>query len=286
MSKDLIPVIYAYAAALAAAVIALVFCDAGLLLETLWADIVATLVIFGFSRYYKNSSFYDAYWSVIPPLIVVYWSVCHLAPDVDPARQAMVIILVWLWAIRLTGNWAAHWEGLTHEDWRYGPIREKAGRFEATADFVAIHLFPTLMVFLGCLPLYAAVAVGNAPLNWLDAFAFVITFSAIVIELVADLQLHAFIAQKKPGEIMKTGLWRYSRHPNYFGEISFWLGLMLFGLASHPEGWWWIVPGAVAMAAMFAFASIPLMDQRSAERRPEYAEHMKRVSAIIPWFTK
>ena len=83
---------------------------------------------------------------------------------------------------------------------------------------------------------------------------------------------------------MQTGLWKYSRHPNYFGEMSFWIGLMLFGLAAHPEGWWWIMPGGIAMTAMFFFVSIPLIDDRSKENRPGYDEHMKKVSAIIPWF--
>lgn len=284
MSKDLIPITIAYAVAILAGVITLAALDAGLLMETLIADIVATLVIFAFSRYYKNSSFYDAYWSVIPPLIVVYWALYHSAESVEPARQAMVIILVWLWGIRLTANWASHWEGLVHEDWRYQPIKQQAGRWEMLADFGAIHFFPTLIVFASCLPLYAAVTVGERPLNALDFIAFFITTGAILIELIADLQLHAFVRTKKPGEIMKEGLWQYSRHPNYFGELSFWFGLMLFGLAAHPSGWWWIMPGAFAMAAMFFFASIPLMDKRSVERRPEYADHMKQVSAIIPWF--
>jgi len=68
--------------------------------------------------------------------------------------------------------------------------------------------------------------------------------------------------------------------------MSFWIGLMLFGLAAHPQGWWWIMPGAVSMTLMFYLVSVPLMDTRSAERRPEYRQHMEKVSAIVPWFPK
>lgn len=286
LSKDLIPVTAAYGVALAGAVLALMYFDGSLLWKTLLADLVATIIIFLFSRFYRNSSFYDAYWSVIPPLLVLVWALYHVSPDINPARQAMVMILVWLWGIRLTANWASHWPGLQHEDWRYKPIKQKAGNFELLADFGGIHLFPTLIVFAACLPLYAAACIGNEPLNWLDLIGFIVTSSAIIIELVADLQLHRFVAHKKPGETLKSGLWRYSRHPNYFGEMSFWFGLMFFGLASHPQGWWWIMPGAIAIALMFFFVSIPLMDKRSVERRPEYAEHMKAVSAIVPWFPK
>lgn len=283
LSKDLIPVCVAYAVATLGAVIALAVLDGHILVKTLYADLVATAIIFAYSVRYKNSSFYDAYWSVIPPLFVIYWSLFSVSPDVDPVRQSMVMLLVWLWGIRLTANWAVHWEGMAHEDWRYGPIREKAGKFALLADFFGIHLFPTLIVFLACLPIYAAVCIGDAPLNWLDFVAFIVTAGAILIEMAADLQLHAFISNKQPGQHLDTGLWKYSRHPNYFGQFGFWFGLMLFGLAAHPEGWMWIIAGSVAMFAMFVFISIPLMDERSLERRPEYADYMKKTSAFILW---
>jgi steroid 5-alpha reductase family enzyme len=193
-----------------------------------------------------------------------------------------VIILVWLWGIRLTVNWATFWPGLEHEDWRYGPIKDNAGKLDALADFSAIHLFPTVIVFVSCLPIYAAVAMDAQPLNWVDYVAAVVTAIAILIELVADIQLHRFLSHRKEGEIMKTGLWAYSRHPNYFGEWLFWAGLTLFGVAAVPSSWWWTVPGSIAMLVMFLAASIPMIDKRSLERRPEYGEHMKRVSGFIP----
>lgn len=246
------------------------------------ADVAATVVIFGFSRFYRNSSFYDAYWSVIPPLLVVYWYCANAAAGVDPTRALLVIGLVWLWGIRLTANWATHWGGLQHEDWRYPIVRGRAGRFEILADFFGLHFFPTVQVFLGCLPVYAVMTLGQAPLGWLDYVAAIVTFGAIAIETIADLQLHAFIKTRKPGTFIQSGLWAWSRHPNYFGEVGFWWGLMLFGLAVAPDQWWWITPGAVAMLAMFLFASIPFMDNRSKERRPAYAEYMKKTSALLP----
>ncbi|MGB1581417.1 MAG: DUF1295 domain-containing protein, partial [Nevskiales bacterium] len=122
----------------------------------------------------------------------------------------------------------------------------------------------------------------SAPLGWLDAVAVFVTAAAILIEMVSDIQLHAFLKTRQPGQLMDKGLWGWSRHPNYFGEISFWVGLMLFGLAVAPQQWWLVCPGAVAMILMFVFASVPFLDNRSLERRPEYADYMKRVSAIIP----
>ena len=264
--------------------------------DMFWADIAATVAIFIFSRLYKNSSFYDAYWSVIPPLIALYWALEATAIEataieatavaVDGTRAWLVIVLVWLWGIRLTINWATYWPGLEHEDWRYGPIKTNAGKWNALADFSAIHLFPTVIVFVACLPIYAAVAMDARPLNWLDYVAAAVTALAIIIELLSDIQLHRFLAHRKEGEIMKTGLWAYSRHPNYFGEWLFWAGLALFGIAAVPSAWWWVLPGAIAMLVMFLVASIPMIDKRSVERRPEYEAHMARVSGFVPWFPK
>lgn len=280
--SDFTPIVVSYLLCIAAAIAVLLWAGLPQPWDAFVADVVATLVIFAFSRRYKNSSFYDAYWSVIPPLLAMYWWASHPGAF-EPVRAGLAIALVWLWAIRLTTNWAVHWGGLTHEDWRYPIVRARAGKAEFWADFGGLHFFPTVQVFLGCLPVYALLSQGATPLNWLDALAFVVTLGAIVIETVADLQLHAFIRNKKvPGSFITTGLWGWSRHPNYFGEVGFWWGLMLFGLAAAPAQWWWIIPGALAITAMFAFASIPFMDQRSIERRAGYAEYARRTSALVP----
>ncbi len=247
------------------------------------ADVAATLAIFGFSWRYRNSSFYDAYWSVIPPLIAVYWYCANEAAGVNGVRAALVIGLVWIWAIRLTANWATYWGGLHHEDWRYGLVRGRVHKSAALwVDLFGIHLFPTVQVFLGCLPIYAVMTLGHAPIGWLDVLATFVTLGAILIETIADLQLHAFTPSRKNGSFIQSGLWSWSRHPNYFGELMFWWGLMLFGIASAPAQWWWITPGALAMTAMFWFASIPLMDRRSIERREGYSQYMKLVSGLVP----
>ncbi len=279
---DFAPVVGSYALSIAAGAAVLFGFDIPQPWNALVADIVATLVIFAFSLRYRNSSFYDPYWSVIPPLLAVYWMGSH-ADVVHGLRAALVMALVWLWAIRLTANWSIHWGGLHHEDWRYPLVRGRAGKAAVWADLFGIHLFPTMQVFLGCLPVYAVMSRGDAAPGWLDALAFIVSLGALAIETVADLQLRTFIARRQSADaIIASGLWAWSRHPNYFGELAFWWGLMLFGLAAAPSQWWWIVPGAVAMTLMFVFASIPLMDERSLERRPAYREHMRKVSALVP----
>lgn len=249
-------------------------------LDTLIADVLATLVIFGFSRAYRNSSFYDAYWSVIPPLLLAYW--WWATPEVDVLRCTLVAVVVGLWAIRLTGNWIRGFGGLHHEDWRYPMFREKAGRFEFVADLVAIHLIPTLQVFVGMLPVYVAVTRPDAGWAWLAWLATVVGVTAVALEYVADQQMYDFARARKPGEAMDRGLWSWSRHPNYFGEFGFWFALALFGVAAAPAQTWWLFIGAAIMLALFLGASIPMMEERSLSRRPEYQDVIDRVSKFVP----
>ena len=142
---------------------------------------------------------------------------------------------------------------------------------------------PTLWVFLGMLPVYAVMAVGTVPFGPLDLVAFAVTLGSIWIEARADKQLVRFRASDPaPEEFLQSGLWRRSRHPNYFGEMGFWWGLWLFGVAANPA-WWWTVIGPIAITLMFRFVSLPMIETRMAERRPAYAEFAKRSSMVVPW---
>jgi steroid 5-alpha reductase family enzyme len=246
------------------------------------ADVAATLAVFVFSRIFDNSSFYDAYWSVAPMVMAPALALTAGAAGV-PGRVAVVLALVQLWGVRLTLNWARGWGGLDHEDWRYVHFRRTTGRAYWLVSLAGIHLFPTAQVLLGCLALQPALIAGGRPLGWLDAVALLVTGGAITLEAVADVQLRAFRRSQPPaGAILQTGLWARMRHPNYTGELGFWWGLWLFGVAAVPGAWWWTLAGPVAMTLMFAFVSIPLIDRRHVARRPAYAAHMKAVPSLVP----
>lgn len=250
-------------------------------LDTLVADALATLVVFAFSRVYRNSSCYDAYWSVIPPLLTFYWW-SRAGPGVDQLRCWLVAVLVMVWAVRLTANWVYGFPGLHHEDWRYALFRDRAGRWEFVVDLVAIRLIPTLQVFTGMLPVYVCMTHAGHDIRWLTVVAFVVGLAAVTIELVADVQLHRFVRDRQPGETMDRGLWSWSRHPNYFGELSFWFALALFGVAASPSDAWWLFAGTLAMLGMFLGASIPMMETRSLQRRPSYQDVIDRVPRFVP----
>jgi len=258
-------------------------------LDTLIADLLATGVVFVFSRAYRNSSFYDAYWSVIPPLLAFYWwSQGPMGPGsgdssgTNSLRIWLLAAVMTFWAVRLTANWAHLFSGLNHEDWRYPILRDGAGRFEFLADLFGIHLFPTLQVFVGMLPVYVALTRPGDGLVWLTWVAFAVGIAAVSVELIADRQMQRFVASAGPGSVMDRGLWAWSRHPNYVGEIGFWFSMALFGVAVSPRDAWWLFAGVALMIAMFLGASIPLMEKRSLERRPQYQGVIDRVPKLIP----
>lgn len=247
------------------------------------ADVGATFVVFGWSVANDNSSVYDPYWSVAPLMIAPWLALHPQAVDAVGLRQALVLGFVFAWGLRLTFSWARGWQGMRHEDWRYVDLRRSSGRFYWVVSLLGLHLMPTLMVFGGCLALWPALVVGSAPLGWLDGVGVLLCTVAIACEAVADRQLHEFRrSSPPPGTILARGLWGWSRHPNYFGEITLWWGLLAFALAAAP-GTWWPTAGPVAITLLFTFISIPMIERRMHARREGWPEHCRRVSVLVPW---
>ena len=273
-------------AGLAAWAAAVVVSWAHPLVVTFAADVVATVVVFLASIAARNASLYDPYWSVAPPVIAVAWVVWRTGGDLTAitGRQAVVLLVVLAWAVRLTANWALSWRGLAHEDWRYVQLREQRPSWLPwwLISLTGIQMMPTFVVFAGLLPLWPALTVTVRPGSLLDAVAVLVAAAAVLTEAVADRQMRRFTRDPaNRGRVLDRGLWRYSRHPNYLGEIAFWWAIWLFALAAAPA-WWWTLAGPIAMVLLFAFVSVPLMDRRSAQRRPAYADHMRRVPALLP----
>ena len=283
-TRSLLICLAAYAAA---AVAAVVVCRLTTSLSPVWsaglADLAATIVVFAFSLGLNNSSVYDPYWSVAPALIVVWWLTRFGGvTGVTAVRQVLVTVLVLAWAGRLTWNWLRRWNGLADEDWRYADYR-RLGAGYWPVSFFGFHLMPTVLVFIGCLSLVPAVSSTSRLFGVLDILAVMVTAGAIAVEAGADRQLRRFLTSpRQPGQVLDTGLWALSRHPNYFGEVLFWWGVWLFGLAADPSRWWTIV-GPAGITALFLGISVPMMDKRMLARHPGYADHIARRSGFLPW---
>jgi steroid 5-alpha reductase family enzyme len=246
------------------------------------ADLAATIGVFVLSAFADNSSVCDPYWSVAPVPIALFWLWQPGGDRFGNGRHDLIVGLLCLWAIRLTANWASRWQGLGHEDWRYQEIRGKTRALYWPVSFLGIHLMPTILVFLGCLALWPALTNRSAQLSLLDGIAVLVTLGAILIEATADRQMQRFRRTRtSSGQTMPPGLWLVSRHPNYFGEVSFWWGIFLFGLASGPANWWTIA-GPLAITLLFLGISIPLMERHLKARYPSYADYQRQVSRFFP----
>jgi steroid 5-alpha reductase family enzyme len=246
-----------------------------LLWRTFVADVAATLVVFLGSVLTNNSSVYDPYWSVLPPLMFVFW-IIHVGSLT--LVSAGIVLLTAVWAFRLTLNWASGWRGLGQEDWRYREFRERFGWLYWPVSLVGIHLVPTVSVFLASLPVYFAIVSGVSSVGFAGVAALV-TAAAIYVETTADKQLHRFKAEGGSGPCT-VGLWRISRHPNYLGELGFWFGLLLFGFAAGAP--WWSIAGMAVMVALFVGYSIPAMERKVEATRPSYRVIREQVPALVP----
>ncbi|MBK9732585.1 MAG: DUF1295 domain-containing protein [Chitinophagaceae bacterium] len=256
--------------------------EQSMLQETFYASIVATVMIFLFSILFRNASFYDPYWSIAPFAICFYWTT--MTQMHYSLRFDFLLLSFLAWGFRLTANWLKRWNGLKHQDWRYTELKSNAGIFYPFVNLFGIHLFPTAIVFLCMLPVYFAVRQPLYDTGFIDVVAFMVCLTATIIELVADEQQRIFRENRKSEEeFCYTGLWRYSRHPNYFGEVLFWWGIYLFVLHANLNFWWTII-GPVAMTLMFFFVSIPMMEQHLLKKYPNYVGYRIHVSMLVPWF--
>lgn len=185
-------------------------------LSILIADVAATMATFIFSLIFRNASVYDPYWSVQPPVILVAFAVGKELTLLG----VLLLVVVSFWAIRLTANWAYTFGNLTHQDWRYTMLHEKTGVFYPIINFVGIHMVPTLVVYGCVLPGVYAIREGLSA-NIASVLFLCLSLCAVVMQGIADIQMHKF-RKNRNAPFIRIGLWKYSRHPNYLGEILMW----------------------------------------------------------------
>ena len=243
---------------------------------TLW-HIYATLFIYIGSVILKNSSLYDPFWSVAPVPIVIYLAINS---DNSILLKILVTFPIIFWAARLTRNWLISWKGFEHEDFRYIDLKNTNIYKAEFNNFFGIHLFPTLIVNICLYPL-VFIFLNPIEVTPFLYFASIFTFMAVVLETVSDEQMRLFRNNpNNKGKTMKYKLWKYSRHPNYLGEICFWFGIYFMGLSSNLAPIW-IIICPLSMLALFIFASCPMMDERSLKNRKDYKEYMEKTSQLL-----
>ena len=287
MNKAFLLCIFSYVIALVAAVTSSSFFMDGHLWKAITiGHLVATLIIYLASVLAKNSSFYDPFWSIAPLLIVMYLSFMSYEKDENLIKILVILIPVTYWSLRLTNNWRRSWKGLTHEDFRYIDLKTRFKKFPYLIDFFGIHLYPTLQVNFSLFPLYYYFHsdLSSIPIA-LYIFSF-FTIGTVLLEHLADEQMREFRSKpENKGKTMKSSLWKYSRHPNYLGEVLFWWCLYLMTLSVNLNLWWlFICP--LSMTLMFTLVTCSMMDNRSLLNRPDYSTYMAKTSQLLLWWPK
>ncbi len=202
-----------------------------------------------------------------------------LAGDPD-AGAWLVYGLVALWGLRLALHILARSRGRS-EDFRYAKWREEWGRWGWLRAYGQVFLLQGAIFLVVALPVpvvASADAVALGPLTWVGVFLFALGF---YFEAVGDFQLLRFKSDPaNRGRLMTTGLWRYTRHPNYFGEVVLWWGIGLAALGTPPGGWVLVSPLTVTLLLLFV-SGIPMLEARY-EGRPEWEAYKARTSAFFP----
>lgn len=243
-------------------------------LKLLIADVAATVFVFIFSVVFNNASVYDPYWSVQPIVITGWFAFFY---DITSATVLLLISIVY-WGVRLTCNWAYCFGGLNHQDWRYTKLKNENGKVYPLLNFAGIHMMPTLIVFMCTLPAVFIVREEHRA-NSGSIIGTVICVGAATLQLFADIQMQRY---RKKGEhgLIRTGLWKHARHPNYLGEILMWWGVAIQAVSVMPERWW-LIAGAAANTVMFFTVSIPMADKRQSQK-PGYAEYRASTRSLLP----
>lgn len=223
----------------------------------------------------RDVSIVDSIWSIM----FLAATIVYFALSSADLRNIILLAMVGLWALRLAGhltwrNWGKA------EDKRYQDIRQKYSPYFEIKSLYIIFVFQAVLAWIITLPLLVSM---TSPGNYLslEIIGFALWAIGLSFETIADWQLARFKSQaENRGKVMNKGLWRYSRHPNYFGECLIWWGIYLFAVSSG--GWWTVVAPLLITWLLLKFSGVTLLEETIVNRRPRYADYIKTTNAFIP----
>lgn len=231
----------------------------------------------------RDSSIVDPFWGT--GFVVVNWIYFFLTPDGLPARKWLIGILVTLWGLRLSihllsRNWGKG------EDFRYRKWRAEAGTRWWWQSYLKVFLLQGFLLWIISAPLLAAqLSPTPGRLIWLDFLAIVVWGIGFFFESVGDLQLARFKANPaNKGKVLDRGVWRYTRHPNYFGDATQWWAYYL--VAATAGGWWTIFSPILMTILLLRVSGVALLEKSLVETKPQYRDYVEATSAFVPWFPR
>lgn len=251
--------------------------DAGVQLSSLAAALAVLGVAWVVSVATRDASVADIAWGLA--FVAIAWAALA-AGGGDAQRSIALAVLVTIWGLRLAGHIADRHDG---EDRRYAAMRERYGDGFALRSLWSVFGLQAVLAWVISLPVQVA-ATDATPealglLAWLGFAVFAV---GLAFEAIADFQLRAFARDEdNEGEVMDSGLWRYSRHPNYFGEACVWWGIWLIALETG-SAWWTAVAPVLVTFLLLRVSGVVLTEKTISKRRPGYEAYARRTSAFVP----
>ena len=231
----------------------------------------------------KNSSIVDIFWGA--GFVVVTWIAFLLTPEGFEPRKWLLSILVTIWGLRLSGYilWRNAGKG---EDFRYQVWRKEAGAAWWWRSFFKVFFLQGVLMWIIATPLIAVqFSAQPARLTILDYLAVLVWLVGFFFEAMGDWQLSRFRADPaNKGKVLSTGVWRYTRHPNYFGDATQWWAYYLIALAAG--GWWTIFSPVVMTTLLMRVSGVTLLEKTLKDEKPGYRDYVESTSEFIPWFPR
>jgi steroid 5-alpha reductase family enzyme len=231
----------------------------------------------------KNSSIVDPFWGT--GFVITAWVYFVLTPDGFPARKWLVVTLVTIWGLRLSlyllwRNWGKG------EDFRYQKFRQDAGNKWWWQSLFKVFVLQGILLWIISAPLLAAqYSLTPAKLTALDVLAVLVWAIGFFFEAVGDYQLARFKADPAhKGKVFDRGVWRYTRHPNYFGDATQWWAYYLIALAAG--GWWTLFSPIIMSVLLMRVSGVTLLEKTLTTSKPGYKEYVESTSAFFPWLPR
>jgi steroid 5-alpha reductase family enzyme len=231
----------------------------------------------------KNSSIVDIFWGT--GFIITSWIAFVRTIETVGARDWLIVILVTIWGLRLS-LYVLRRNAGKGEDFRYAKWRNEAGSSWWWKSYFKVFLLQGLIMWVVAAPLTAIQLHGaNDALGILDYLGIAIWALGFYFEVVGDAQLAIFKANRdKKEKLLTTGVWRFTRHPNYFGDSAQWWGFYIIALSS---GAWWTIISPILMTYLLVKVSgVAMLERTLKNTKPEYEDYAQKTNAFIPWFPK
>ncbi|MGJ3647762.1 DUF1295 domain-containing protein [Sphingomonas sp. GlSt437] len=228
----------------------------------------------------------DSVWAL--GMVALGWT-SFVQSSGDPTRKALLMTICTIWGVRLGGYLLWRWR-------RNGPDRRYVTMFSKAKDakgwgfnqasFRLVYAIQAPLLFIVCLPVQLGQINPAPPVGALGEVGAAIAVVGILLETIADLQLAAFRRDAaNAGKVLSSGLWRYSRHPNYFGEACVWWGLYLIA-AESMTGRWALFGPVLLTYTLLKWSGVPTIEGRMKRKKPDYEAYVRRTSGFVPWFPK